>query len=72
MQTTVIGEAALIGLSSLERAMRRGLDTRIRLSQPHVTLLKSANSPYGIGVNSPEELVMLCAGDDSLGRRIFA
>lgn len=59
-QTTVIGEAEILGLEGLERAMRHQFGEHIRLSQPHVTLLKSANSPYGIGVNNAEELALYC------------
>ena len=71
-QTTVIASVEIIGLRALERTMRHTFDTSIRLSQPHVTLLKSANSPYGIGVNSPEALESLCERDDTLAERIFA
>lgn len=65
-QTMVIAGVDIVGLRALERTMRHTFDTSIRLSQPHVTLLKSANSPYGIGVNSPEALQNLCTRDDTL------
>ncbi len=71
LQHTIIGAAEIIGLRSLETAMRHALDTRIRLCTPHVTLLKSVNSPYGIGVNSPDDLAAYCTRDDTLGARIF-
>ena len=71
-QMTVIAGVEIIGLSAMERAMRHTFNPAIRLSQPHVTLLKSATSPYGIGINSPEDLATLCRRDDGLRQRIFA
>ena len=71
-QTTIIAGVDIAGLRALERAMRHAFDTSIHLSHPHVTLLKSENSPYGIGVNSAEALVRLCMRDDTLAERIFA
>ncbi|QQS21697.1 hypothetical protein IPM09_04230 [Candidatus Saccharibacteria bacterium] len=59
-QMTLIGSVEIVGLRALERAMRDRFDPAIRLSQPHVTLLKSTNSPYGIGINSADDLASLC------------
>ncbi len=71
MQQTLIGEVEIAGLASLERAMRQKFAIPITLSRPHVTLLKSANSPYGIGVNSPKDLAQLCRRQDELGELLF-
>jgi hypothetical protein len=58
MQFTVVAGAAIIGLEGLQRMLRHHFS--IPPSQPHVTLLKSANSPYGIGVNSADDLANYC------------
>ena len=71
MQRTLIGAVEIAGLAALERAMRQRFAMPITLSRPHVTLLKSANSPYGIGVNSPKDLAQLCRRQDELGEQLF-
>lgn len=58
LQHTVLAGASIIGLTGLQRMLRHHFG--IAPSHPHVTLLKSANSAYGIGVNSADDLALYC------------
>lgn len=59
MQVTVVAGVWLLGLDVLQAMMRQRARVEISTA-PHVTLLKSANSPYGIGVNNADDLAAYC------------
>lgn len=59
IESTVIGGVTIIGLDGL-RALLREKIPEYQPPFPHVTLLKSANSKFGIGVNSQEDLRTYC------------
>ncbi len=65
IERTVIAGIQVVGLVALRSEL--GLPEAV----PHVTVLKSANSLYGIGVNSITDLQQLCKRDDNLFRRVF-
>ena len=58
-QVTVIADVQLAGIEALQALMRERVGVNISTTL-HVTLLKSANSPYGIGVNSAADLAAYC------------
>lgn len=58
-EVTVIAGAEVIGLEALRAKLKRIIPDYSPLF-PHVTLLKSANSQYGIGINSEAELENYC------------
>lgn len=58
-EMTLIARATITGQDSLRRIIQRHIPG-YRPAFPHVTLLKSASSPYGIGINSLEEFGRLC------------
>ncbi|HMS92901.1 MAG TPA: hypothetical protein PKD28_00800 [Candidatus Saccharibacteria bacterium] len=58
-EMTLIAPARIVALDGLRGVVRR----RIPEYEPafsHVTLLKSASSPYGIGINSDSDLAAYC------------
>lgn len=59
MQITVNAGVQLLGLDALQAALRQRASIDIATT-PYVTLLKSANSPYGIGVNNASDLAEYC------------
>lgn len=69
-EVTLIASARIMGLDGLREVRRHVSDYQPPF--PHVTLLKSANSPYGIGVNSDADYDALCrpitlqTGDSSI------
>jgi len=68
-QTTIIAGAKILGFEELKEGLQRELNMEISL--PHVTLLKSSNSPYGIGVNSQSDLSKYCVRRDDLYWQVF-
>lgn len=58
-EVTLIASARIVGLDGLREVVRRHVPD-YQPPFPHVTLLKSANSPYGIGVNSDADYDALC------------
>lgn len=58
-EVTMIAPAIIIGVESLRQIVRQYVPDYAP-AFPHVTLLKSANSPYGIGVNSEDDLQLMC------------
>lgn len=63
-EVTLIAPAKIIGLDGLREVVK------VRYPDyappfPHVTLLKSANSPYGIGINSSDDFELYCTRWDS-------
>jgi hypothetical protein len=59
IEKTIIGGVEIRGIEGL-RAILRRRTPEYQPPFPHVTLLKSANSLYGIGVNSEESLRAYC------------
>ena len=70
MQTAVIAMADILGLDGLRHALYQE-NQDFTVSLPHVTLLKSGNSPYGIGVNFEADLAAYCERHDELLVRIY-
>lgn len=58
-EITVISGAKVIGLEELRAELQQLIPTYVSLF-PHVTLLKSENSPYGIGIDSQLDFEYLC------------
>lgn len=58
-ESTLIVSALVTGLDGLRDVVRRTFPEYSE-SSPHITLLKSENSPYGIGINSPTDLNQYC------------
>lgn len=58
-ELTLIAPAVVLGLDALRAVVRRHVPDYAP-AFPHVTLLKSANSKYGIGVNSMDDLHEYC------------
>lgn len=58
-EMTLIAPAIVLGLDGLRGVVRRHVPDYAP-TFPHVTLLKSANSRYGIGVNSVDDLQAYC------------
>lgn len=58
-EVTLVAPAAVVGLSGLREVVRRHVPG-FNPAFPHVTLLKSANSPYGIGISSSDDLAAYC------------
>lgn len=69
-QTTAIAEVVVVGLDGLIHALRRQFPD-FPTPMQHVTLLKTVNSPYGIGVNSTADLANYCTQRNDLFRRIL-
>jgi hypothetical protein len=69
-QTTVVVGVDVTGLAGLQNALQTEFP-QYHAPFPHATVLKSANSPYGIGVNSAEDLTALCERHDELFAEIF-
>lgn len=65
-EVTMIAPAIIIGVESLRQVVRQHIPGYAP-AFPHVTLLKSANSPYGIGVNSEDDLQQMCERLDIKG-----
>ena len=57
-EVTVIARAQIIGIEDLRREIRKFIPDYAPF--PHVTLLQSENSRYGIGVNSPQKFAEYC------------
>jgi|GEM_PF-4768911 len=68
-QTTVIGGLETSSLDDLHKSLQKIVPT-YQPFIPHVTLLKSQNSKYGIGVNSQTDLEKLCRRDNQLATQI--
>ena len=64
-EKTLIAPANVLGLEGLCAVVRRYVPDYAPVFS-HVTLLKSANSRYGIGVNSADDLRMYCRKIDDL------
>lgn len=64
-QVTVIADVQLAGIEALQALMCERVGVNISTTL-HVTLLKSANSPYGIGVNSAADLAAYCVKRDDV------
>lgn len=64
-QTTVIAGVAIKGLTGLWQAVRH-VSPDFNDPSLHITLYKSQNSPYGIGVNSAADLSSLCTRRNNL------
>ena len=58
-ESTLIVSAVIIGLDGLRDIVRKKFPGYGE-SIPHITLLKSENSQYGIGINSPADLSKYC------------
>lgn len=58
-ETTLIVEAKILGLGGLRKIVQQTISD-YQPTFPHVTLLKSENSPYGIGINSNKDLKTYC------------
>lgn len=58
-EATLIAPAYVSGLDGLRRVVG-GIVADYAPAFPHVTLLKNADSKYGIGINSEEDLQRLC------------
>ncbi|MFZ1258597.1 MAG: hypothetical protein WAQ25_03950 [Candidatus Saccharimonas sp.] len=58
-EMTLIAPAVITGLDALRAIVRQRVPD-YQPAFPHVTLLKSANSPYGIGINSQKDLANYC------------
>lgn len=58
-ETTLIAPALITGLDALRVIVQQNVKD-YSPAFPHVTLLKSANSPYGIGIHSAEDLAAYC------------
>lgn len=58
-EMTLIAPAIVVGLDSLRQIVQRRMPGYAP-AFPHVTLLKSANSQYGIGVNSQQDFAERC------------
>lgn len=58
-QVTVIASATIVGLDELHQEIKQLIPDYAPLF-PHVTLLKSENSQYGIGINSQVDFENLC------------
>lgn len=58
-ETTLIAPAVIIGIEGLRKVVTSRI-VNYKPAFPHVTLLKSENSLYGIGVNSQDDLEQYC------------
>ncbi len=62
-EMTLVAEARILGLDGLRRCIQ-SIVPEYKAILPHVTLLKSQNSPYGIGIHSADDLANLCVQID--------
>ncbi|HSX31073.1 MAG TPA: hypothetical protein VLE99_04100 [Candidatus Saccharimonadales bacterium] len=70
-EMTVVAGVVVDGLAALHAALQKDFP-EVPALIPHATVLKSANSPYGIGVNSAEDLAAYCEPHPKLFTQIFA
>lgn len=62
-EVTLVAPARVVGIEALRAAVRQMIP-EYEPAFPHVTLLKSENSPYGIGINSEKDLAEYCTRID--------